>query len=125
MTFALLTSSLTMTLATRAGSPRARRMWLLATFALGIAFLVGAALEYRHLLGGPAPMGLTADLFASTFYVVTGFHALHVLAGVVGMSFMFRAKTTPQATETFGLYWHFVDAMWMPIFSLIYLWPTR
>ena len=70
-------------------------------------------------------MGLTADLFASTFYLVTGFHALHVLAGVVGTSFMLRAKVTAQATETFGLYWHFVDAMWMPIFSLVYLWPTR
>ena len=125
MTFALLTSSMTMTLATRAGSLRARRGWLLATFALGLAFLAGTALEYRHLLGGAAPMGLTADLFASTFYVVTGFHALHVLAGVVGMSFMFRAKVRAQAAETFGLYWHFVDAMWMPIFSLVYLWPTR
>ena len=125
MTFALLTSSLTMTLAARAGSRGARRGWLLATFALGLAFLAGAALEYGHLLGGPAPMGLSADLFASAFYVVTGFHALHVLAGVVGISFMLRAKVTAQATETFGLYWHFVDAMWMPIFSFVYLWPTR
>ena len=125
MTFALLTSSMTMTLATRAGSLRPRRGWLLATFALGLSFLVGTALEYGHLLGGAAPMGLTADLFASTFYLVTGFHALHVLAGVVGTCFMLRAKVTAQATETFGIYWHFVDAMWMPIFSLVYLWPTR
>ena len=125
MTFALLASSLTMTLATRAGGLRARRGWLLATFALGLSFLVGTALEYGHLLGGAAPMGLTADLFASTFYLVTGFHALHVLAGMVGTCFMLRAKVTAQVTETFGIYWHFVDAMWMPIFSLVYLWPTR
>jgi cytochrome c oxidase subunit I+III len=123
MTFALLTSSLTMTLATRART--ARRGWVAATLALGVAFLGGAAIEYRHLLGGPTPMGLTSHLFASTFYMVTGFHALHVLAGVVGLGFMLRAKVGAQATETFGLYWHFVDAMWMPIFSLIYLWPTR
>jgi len=125
MTFALLASSLTMTLATRAGGLRARRGWLMATFALGLAFLAGTAIEYAHLLGGPTPMGLTTGLFASTFYVITGFHALHVLAGVIGLGFMFRATVDSQATETFGLYWHFVDAMWMPIFSLIYLLPTR
>jgi heme/copper-type cytochrome/quinol oxidase subunit 3 len=124
MTFALLASSLTMTLAARA-SGRARRGWLLATFALGLAFLAGTAIEYRHLLAGPTPMRLTSDLFASAFYVITGFHALHVLAGLVGMGFMLRARISTQATETFGLYWHFVDAMWMPIFSLVYLWPTR
>jgi len=125
MTFALLLSSLTMTLATRAASVRARRGWLLATIGLGAAFLAGAAIEYVHLLGAAAPMGLTSDLFASTFYVVTGFHGLHVLAGVVGVGFMLRAKYSAQAVETMGLYWHFVDAAWMPIFSFIYLWPAR
>jgi heme/copper-type cytochrome/quinol oxidase subunit 3 len=125
MTFALLASSLTMTLASRARAAPARRGWLVATLALGVAFLAGAAIEYRHLLGSATPMGLTSHLFASTFYVVTGFHALHVLAGVVGLGFMFRAKIGAQVTETFALYWHFVDAMWMPIFTLVYLWPTR
>lgn len=125
MTFALLLSSLTMTLATRAASVRARRGWLVATIALGAAFLAGAAIEYVHLLTGGAPMGLSSDVFASTFYVVTGFHGLHVLAGVVGVGFMLRAKHSAQAVETMGLYWHFVDAAWMPIFSIIYLWPAR
>lgn len=124
MTFALLTSSLTMTLAMRAPGTRERRRWLLATLALGVAFLVGAAMEYGHLLGG-ASMGLASDLFASTFYVITGFHGLHVLAGVVGIGFMLRAKHGAQAIETMGLYWHFVDVAWMPIFSVIYLWPVR
>jgi len=124
MTFALLTSSLTMTLAMRAPGTRERRRWLLATLALGVAFLVGAAMEYGHLLGG-ASMGLASDLFASTFYVVTGFHGLHVLAGVVGIGFMLRAKHGAQAIETMGLYWHFVDVAWMPIFSVVYLWPVR
>jgi heme/copper-type cytochrome/quinol oxidase subunit 3 len=124
MTFALLTSSLTMTLAMRAPGIRERRRWLLATLALGVAFLAGAAMEYGHLLGG-ASMGLASDLFASTFYVVTGFHGLHVLAGVVGIGFMLRAKHGAQAIETMGLYWHFVDVAWMPIFSVIYLWPVR
>ena len=125
MTFALLLSSLTMTLATRAATVGARRAWLLATLALGVAFLGGGAFEYAHLLGGAPAMGLTSDLFASTFYVVTGFHALHVLAGVVAVGFMLRAKFGPQALGTTALYWHFVDAVWMPIFSIIYLWPAR
>jgi len=125
MTFALLTSSLTMTLAMRAPGTRERRRWLLATLALGVAFLGGGAFEYAHLLGGAPAMGLTADLFASTFYVVTSFHALHVLAGVLAVSFMLRAKVGAQALETTALYWHFVDAAWMPIFSIIYLWPAR
>ena len=125
MTFALLLSSLTMTLATRAATVGARRAWLVATLALGVAFLAGGALEYAHLLGGAPAMGLSTDLFASTFYVVTGFHALHVFAGAVAVSFMLRAKVGPQALETTALYWHFVDAAWMPIFSIIYLWPAR
>jgi cytochrome c oxidase subunit III len=125
MTFALLASSLTMTLATRAASIGARRSWLLVTLALGAAFLGGAAFEYQHLLVAATPMGLTTDLFASTFYVITGFHGLHVLVGVVGVGFMLRAKFSRQAVETMALYWHFVDAAWMPIFSFIYLWPGR
>jgi len=125
VTFALLLSSLTMTLATRAPSVRARRGWLVATLALGVVFLAGAAIEYAHLLAAASPMGLTSDLFASTFYVITGFHALHVLAGLIGVGLMLRAKYGAQAIETMGLYWHFVDAAWMPIFSFIYLWPAR
>jgi heme/copper-type cytochrome/quinol oxidase subunit 3 len=124
MTFALLASSLTMTLATRAVSARVRQAWLDATLALGVAFLAGAGVEYHHMLTGAQSMGLTADVFASTFYLVTGFHGLHVLAGVVAVGFMSRAKSSGQALETMALYWHFVDAMWMPIFSIIYLWPA-
>ena len=125
MTFALLASSLTMTLATRAAAARIRNAWLDATLALGVAFLAGGAVEYHHLLAGGGAMGLTTDLFASTFYLLTGFHGLHVLAGVVGIALMFRAKSRAQSLGTMALYWHFVDAMWMPIFSILYLWPGR
>jgi len=123
MTFVLVTSSLTMTLATRAATLGRRRGWLMVTALLGAAFLAGAAFEYTHLADVEG-MGLSSDLFASTFYVITGFHALHVLAGVVGVVFMSRAKFAAQAVETMGLYWHFVDVAWMPIFSILYLWPT-
>ena len=125
MTFALLVSSLTMTLATRArtcgrGGSGCSRRWRSASRSWR-----ARPLEYRHLLAGAPAMGLSTDLFASTFYVVTGFHALHVFAGVVAVSFMLRAKIGAQTLETMALYWHFVDAAWMPIFSFIYLWPAR
>ena len=102
MTFALLLSSLTMTLATRAPSVRARRGWLVATLALGVAFLAGAAIEYAPPAGGASPMGLTSDLFASTFYVVTGFHALHVFAGVIGVGLHAAREDGAQATGNHG-----------------------
>jgi cytochrome c oxidase subunit 3 len=76
------------------------------------------------LVGAPS-MGLTADLFASTFYLLTGFHGLHVLGGVIAIGFVSRMKASTQAMETMALYWHFVDAAWMPIFSILYLWPGR
>ena len=70
-------------------------------------------------------MGFSSGLYASTFYALTGYHALHVVAGVVGVAFMCRAKVKQQALETMALYWHFVDVAWMPIFSFIYLVPAR
>ena len=125
MTFVLLASSLTMTLATRAAERRPRLIWLGATLALGVAFLAGAVAEYAHLAGGASPMGFSSGLFASIFYALTGYHALHVVAGLVGVAFMCRAKVKRQALETMALYWHFVDIAWMPIFTFIYLVPAR
>ena len=56
---------------------------------------------------------------------MTGYHALHVVAGVIAVAFMCRAKVKRQALETMALYWHFVDIAWMPIFSFVYLVPAR
>lgn len=125
MTFALLTSSLTMTLAVRAGRGRARAGWLLATLALGLAFLGGELLEYGHLLAAAPPMRLGSDLFASTFYALTGYHGLHVLAGVVCLSAVLLGRAEQRTLEVVALYWHFVDLAWMPIFTFLYLLPTR
>jgi heme/copper-type cytochrome/quinol oxidase subunit 3 len=125
MTFVLLASSLTMTLATRTADRKRRLLWLGATLALGIAFLAGGVAEYAHLAAGAAPLGFSSGLYASTFYTLTGYHALHVIAGVVGVAFMCRAKVKQQAIETMALYWHFVDIAWMPIFSFVYLVPAR
>ena len=125
MTFVLLASSLTMTLATRAADRKRRLLWLGATLALGVAFLAGGTAEYAHLAGGASPMGFSSGLYASIFYALTGYHALHVVAGVVGLAFMCRARVKQQELETMALYWHFVDIAWMPIFSFVYLVPAR
>ena len=125
MTFMLLASSLTMTLATRAADRKRRLLWLGATLALGVAFLAASVAEYAHLAGGTSPMGFSSGLYASIFYALTGYHALHVVAGVVGVALMCRAKVKQQALETMALYWHFVDIAWMPIFTFIYLVPAR
>jgi cytochrome c oxidase subunit III len=125
MTFALLTSSLTLSLATGAARPRARAGWLAATLALGCAFLGGELVEYRRLLTAAVPTRLAGDVFASTFYLLTGFHGVHVLAGVVCLMGVWIARPARRTLEVVALYWHFVDLAWMPIFTFVYLLPTR
>ena len=100
--------------------PRAR-----LALALGLAFLGGELLEYRHLLAAAQPMRLGSDLFASTFYALTGYHGLHVLAGVVCLSAVLLGRAQQRTLEVVALYWHFVDLAWMPIFTFLYLLPTR
>jgi cytochrome c oxidase subunit III len=124
MTFLLLASSLTMALAAAARRPGARRGWLLATLLLGLAFLGGGAIEYAHLLSGAPAMGLATDLYASTFYALTGFHGAHVLAGVGALAWLLIRRAGPGALAVMGLYWHFVDLAWMPIFTFLYLLPS-
>ncbi len=125
MTFLLLASSLTMTLAAASPRPGARRGWLLATLLLGLGFLAGGAIEYAHLLGDAAGMGLSTDLYASTFYALTGYHGLHVLVGVGALSWLLVRRCGPRALGVMALYWHFVDLAWMPIFTFLYLVPGR
>jgi heme/copper-type cytochrome/quinol oxidase subunit 3 len=123
MTFALLASSLTMTLATRAEARGRRLGWLAATLALGLAFLGGAITEDVHLAGAGVGMGFATDLYASTFYALTGYHGLHVLAGVVALAAMLRPGVPRKSLDVLALYWHFVDLAWMPIFTFVYLLP--
>ena len=101
------------------------RMWFAITAAMGAIFLGGQIYEYTHLT-----FGLTTNIFASTFYVLTGFHGLHVLFGLLMMlAVLFRSrKATHYSHENhFGieateLYWHFVDVIWIILFALLYLW---
>jgi cytochrome c oxidase subunit 3 len=108
----------------RANRLSAARNWLLLTGALGLAFLAGQMVEYFTL-----PFGLTDNLFASTFYALTGFHGLHVTLGAICIAIV-ALQTRPGGAITaqnhFGLeaaelYWHFVDGIWVVLFGILYL----
>ena len=128
-TFILLMSSMTMVTALAAirdGQPTRMRLWLIATAVLGLLFLSGQVYEYSLLLNeGILP---NTNLFGATFYLTTGFHGTHVFLGVVWIAFVIiralRGGVTPTnnlSVEMVGLYWHFVDIVWVVLFTVIYL----
>ena len=130
--FVLLFSSLTMVLALSAAQKRdtvRMRLWLLATALLGMTFVGGQVYEFTTFYRE----GLTIDtnLFGTTFYVLTGFHGVHVTVGIlmllslVGMSTGDRLPDDPSfPVEMVGLYWHFVDVVWIVLYTVVYLVPT-
>ena len=128
-TFVLLMSSLTMVLgvaAIQARDVRAARRWLLATAALGAVFLAGQVYEFSHFVH--EGLGLTTNLFAATFYVMVGFHGAHVTVGVLWLLALWYLLTRGRLgardealVDMAGLYWHFVDVVWIAIFTLVYL----
>ena len=127
--FVLLMSSLTMVLALAAiqrGDQRGLKIWLLATALLGSGFLGGQYFEFTTFIH--EGLTLQSNLFGSTFFTLTGFHGLHVTVGVIIlMSFYvmaLRNRVTPEQhlnIELAGLYWHFVDIVWIVIFTVVYL----
>ena len=131
--FVLLMSSLTMVLALAAiqrGDHRGLRVWLVATALLGTVFLGGQFFEFTSFV---VKEGLTlqVNLFGTTFFVLTGFHGAHVTVGVIILLSLVAVSLRgglPQedslTVELAGLYWHFVDIVWIVIFTLIYLIPT-
>jgi heme/copper-type cytochrome/quinol oxidase subunit 3 len=129
--FVLLMSSLTMVLALNAiqrGLGRATRVWLFATAMLGTVFISGQVYEFTTFVNEGMTMGTNAA--ASAFYVLTGFHGTHVTLGIVmllslfGLSLAGRLPTERSLTvELCGLYWHFVDIIWIIIFTVVYLVP--
>lgn len=128
-TFVLICSSLTMVTALAAierGNASAMRKWLIATAVLGLLFLGGQAFEFSTLFADG--LSLSTNLFGATFFTLTGFHGTHVLIGVIWIVFVlaraFRGGVTQEnhlAVELVGLYWHFVDVVWIVIFTLVYL----
>ena len=124
LTALLLASSATMSaalVAARERRPGVRR-WLVVTAALGAAFLAGQAMEFRAL-AGERQLSLAADQAAAIFYVVTGFHGLHVAAGVLALLAVSRRQAR-ESIEVVALYWQFVDLVWIAIFTLVYLLPV-
>jgi cytochrome c oxidase subunit 3 len=138
MTFILITSSGTMAMAVNMGYRKNRKatFWLMvATAALGASFVSMQAFEWTKLIVDEGvrpwfnPMG--AAQFGSTFFMITGFHGLHVSAGVIYLlvianrvrnGFYERRGGNYEIVEITGLYWHFVDLVWVFIFAFFYLW---
>lgn len=145
MTFVLISSSGTMAMAVNFGYRRERRktaLLMLATAALGATFVGMQAFEWTKLiLEGVRPWGNPwgADQFGSSFFMITGFHGTHVTIGVIFLAIIARKvwrgdfdhgrlgfftsrKGRYEIVEITGLYWHFVDLVWVFIFALFYLW---
>jgi cytochrome c oxidase subunit 3/cytochrome o ubiquinol oxidase subunit 3 len=130
--FVLLASSLTMVLALAAiqrGDPGRMRIWLLATAMLGATFVGGQVYEFTSFYR--EGLSVSTNLFGTTFYVLTGFHGTHVAIGILMLLSLlvmsFTGKVTQEnsmAVELVGLYWHFVDIVWIVIFTIVYLIPT-
>jgi len=128
-TICLLSSSLVIHFAERAlehGQLASFKILWFLTFALGATFLIGTAFEWRHLM--EHGLTISTNLFGTTYYSLVGLHALHVSVGLIGfllvMAFSLAAKVTEEHApriSVFGLYWHFVDAVWVVVFTVVYI----
>lgn len=129
-TICLLSSSLTIHLAVRAlrnAKVGAFGLWWFITLGLGTTFLVGTGLEWRHLI---FDRGLTirTNLFGTTYYSLVGLHAFHVTVGLLAialtmiLTLLGKVKAEHgERAEVFSLYWHFVDVVWVIVFTLVYV----
>jgi len=150
-TFLLICSSVSMVKAYAAiadGDPKKMNFWLLMTILGGACFVSIQVFEYTHLVErGFLPSGVregselaemvtagtlpaaTMGLYGSTFFTMTGFHGFHVTCGVLSMLFLYVTKALPgkfttddyAGIEVVGLYWHFVDLVWIILFTIVYL----
>lgn len=128
-TFLLICSSVTMVKAFAAiqdGNLAGLKRWLIATVLIGAGFVGVQIFEYMHLVSaGFVP---SEGLYGSTFYTMTGFHGFHVTVGVICLMYVtwraFRGKYSAadhRGVEVVGLYWHFVDLVWIILFTIVYL----
>ncbi len=129
-TVCLLSSSLTIWLAEREierGRMRAFGAWWGITILLGLIFIAGTALEWHTLIFHD---GLTihTNLFGTTFYSLVGLHATHVIVGLIGLSIIMIFtllgrvnRSHAERIQVFSLYWHFVDAVWVVVFTVVYV----
>ena len=129
--FVLLMSSLTMVLALSAiarGEMERFRIWVVTTALLGATFIAGQIYEFTAFY--EEGVGYTTNIWSSAFYSLTGFHGVHVSIGILMlMSLYFMNKwgklerEHAETVEIVGLYWHFVDVVWILMFTIIYLFP--
>ncbi len=125
MTFCLLSSSLTMVFGVSAssrGDKAGARKWILATIFFGLSFIVLHLIEWNHLISeGLRPFSLPA--LGATFFTITGLHMFHVATGTIYLAVVAARvkKLKHEDVEISGLYWHFVDLVWMFVFPLIYV----
>ncbi len=125
LTIILVTSSFTMQFgvwAIRRGDQGKLRMWVGITLLLGVLFLAGQLYDYSTL-----GFGIDSGVFGTTFYTLTGFHGAHVFGGAVGLTILFARANARQfsarnhvAVEAISFYWHFVDVVWIALFSILY-----
>ena len=126
LTVVLVSSSFTMQFgvsAIRRGDQRRLRMWTAVTLGLGVLFLLGQLWDYTRL-----GFGIADGPFGTTFYTLTGFHGAHVFGGAVGLTIILARALQNQfsarnhvAVEAVSIYWHFVDVVWIALFTTIYI----
>jgi cytochrome c oxidase subunit 3 len=129
-TICLLSSSLTIHFALmslKKDNVRSFGLWWFLTFALGATFLVGTGIEWRHLI---YEEGLTiqTNLFGTTYYSLVGLHAFHVTFGLFAIATVliltllgYVTEKHAERTEVLSLYWHFVDVVWVVVFTVVYI----
>jgi cytochrome c oxidase subunit 3/cytochrome o ubiquinol oxidase subunit 3 len=129
-TICLLSSSLSVWRAEHAISRNRMKAfsgWLAATIALGVTFMIGTGLEWRKLIYQDG-LAVSTNLFGTTFYSLVGLHAFHVVLGLTMLAsvllFSLAGRVNGEQTERFAvlsLYWHFVDVVWVVVFSVVYV----
>jgi cytochrome c oxidase subunit III len=129
-TVCLLSSSITIHFAVRAlqqGKMLAFKLLWFLTLALGAKFLIGTGIEWHGLIYRHG-LTITTNLFGTTYYSLVGLHAFHVVVGLVGLTIVMLLalaskvrRQQSEKVEVFSLYWHFVDVVWVAVFTTVYL----
>jgi cytochrome c oxidase subunit 3/cytochrome o ubiquinol oxidase subunit 3 len=103
------------------------RLWWFLTLALGAIFLIGTAREWHHLIYDKG-LTISTNLFGTTYYSLVGLHAFHVSIGLVGLAIVLILallnlirQEHVRNVDTFAMYWHFVDAVWVVVFTVVYI----
>ena len=126
----LLSSSATITLALRSlrrGATKRFSVWWFVTIALGAYFLLGTGREWQHLIHDKG-LTIQTNLFGTTFYSLVGLHASHVVVGLLALSIVMAfaiaglvKREHAERVHVLGLYWHFVDVVWIVVFTVVYI----